>query len=147
VTGLRPNTSHLFYLEGIDKTANCKQVGKVLGAGLQADENGVLEFQFYYYPTIETTNVTTEAAAVTEMVAASKAISVTNSDGTSSATSVLQVSNYIKKVFTAPPEPAVIFVPGGGGSDDTLTVAQETDNIVVGGSSGRFHTFEDFRQV
>ena len=120
ITGLRPNTNHSFYPEGDNKTSSCKQEGKILGAGLTSDSNGNLEFIFYYYPTIETTNVTTEAAAVTEMVAATKAIKVVNADNSSKAESTIQVKNYIKNIFNAPPTPIVTYPPA----------------IITGGSSG-----------
>ena len=142
VTGLRPNTTHTFFLEGEDKTANCKQAGRVLGAGLQTDDNGVIEFQFFYYPTIETTNTTTEAAAATEMVAASKAVKLSSTDGTSTATTVLQVSNYIRRVFTAPPMPAAVPAmteSGSGLSPFESNRAQPADLLVearVGGGGG-----------
>jgi hypothetical protein len=152
VTGLRPNTSHTFLLEGEDKTANCKQVGRVLGAGLQADDDGVIQFQFFYYPTIETTNVTTEAAAATEMVAASKAVKVTSIDGSSTATTVLQVSNYIRRVFTAPPVVAAVPVVGDGSSNITsgVNIVQETESIVSGGGGylgGKEFGFSNVKEV
>ena len=103
ITGLRPDTAHKFFLEGIDETANCKQEGTILGAGLTSDSNGNLEFTFYYYPTIQTINVITETAAVTEMVASTKAAKIVNTDNTSKAESTIQVKSYIKKLFTAPP--------------------------------------------
>jgi hypothetical protein len=122
LTGLRPDTAHKFFVEGTDKTASCKQVGKILGGGLQTDSNGEMVFVYYYYPTIESVDVTSEAAAATEMVAASKAVRVVNTDGSSFSESLIQVKNYIKRVFNAPPQPAAIPSvdridngPGGGG--------------------------------
>lgn len=121
VTGLRPNTDHKFFVEGADKTADCKQVGRILGGGLQTDANGEMTFIFYYYPTIESVDVASEAAAATEMLASTKAVKVENTDGSSRSESVIQVKNYIKRVFNAPPQPAAIptipatnDVPGGG---------------------------------
>lgn len=146
ITGLRANTAHKFYLEGVDKSANCKQTGKVLGEGLVTDANGELEFVFYYYPVIETTNVTTEAAAVTEMVAATKTVKVVNTDNTSRAESTLQVKNYIKKVFTAPPVPAVVVPapvveevvsPGPGSSGALMGPAIGGSSLHNGWGGGR----------
>lgn len=108
VTGLRPSTNHKFYIEGTDKTSSCKQTGTALGAGLQSDANGEIVFNYYYYPTIESLDVTTEAAAATEMVASTKSIKIVNTDGTSSAGSVIQLKSYIKKIFNAPPQPVVL---------------------------------------
>lgn len=143
ITGLRPNTDHKFFIEGIDKTANCKQVGRILGGGLQTDSNGELECVYYYYPTIESVDVTTEAAAATEMVAATKSVRVVNTDNSSSAQTVIQLKNYIKKVFTAPPQPAVFITPGPT-QTTTQQVAQETDYIVAGG--GREFGFNEYFQ-
>lgn len=135
ITGLRPNTDHKFYVEGADSTSSCKQEGKILGGGLQTDSNGDMSFTFYYYPTIESVDVTSEAAAATEMLAASKAVKVENTDGSSRSESVIQVKNYIKKVFTAPPAPAAVpqVVVTGGSTYNPYEVLQLTDNIVAGG--------------
>lgn len=143
VTGLRPNTDHRFYIEGVDNTASCKQVGRVLGGGLQTDANGEINFVFYYYPTIESVDVTSEAAAAVEMLASSKAVRVVNTDGSSSSESVIQVKNYVKKVFNAPPIPAVAtFDPYAsamtGGTINPLEVTYQTDNIVAGFGGGGF---------
>ena len=131
ITGLRPDTNHTFLVEGANKTSSCRQTGTVLGAGLKSDSNGVLEFVYYYYPTIASVDVTSEAAAATEMVAASKAVQVINTDGSSSAQSVIQVKNYIKKVFNAPPVTAA-------------NVSVETiDNGPGGGGGGREFIYEN----
>lgn len=108
ITGLRPSTDHKFYMEGVDKTANCKQVGRILNGGLQSDANGELQFTYYYYPTIQSVDVTSEAAAATQMIAATKAVKIENTDGSSRSEAVIQVKNYIKSVFNAPPQPAAI---------------------------------------
>lgn len=150
VTGLRPNTDHKFYVEGVDSTSSCKQVGKILGGGLQTDANGDMTFTFYYYPTIESVDVTSEAAAATEMLASSKAVKVENTDGSSKSESVIQVKNYIKKVFTAPPLPAAVpTIPsvGGSGVAPVTSIVEQyqlTDNIVAGG--GRFERFSNVQE-
>ena len=141
VTGLRPDTDHKFFIEGLDKTANCKQVGRILGVGLQTDSNGVLDFVYYYYPTIESVDVTTEAAAATEMVAATKSVRIVNTDNTSQSQSVIQLKNYIKKVFTAPPQPAV-YQPVGSGTVNITSqgnlqaIVERIDNGPGGGGGG-----------
>ena len=54
------------------------------------------------------------------MVAATKAIKVVNADNSSKAESTIQVKNYIKNIFNAPPTPIVTYPPA----------------IITGGSSG-----------
>lgn len=136
VTGLRPNTDHKFYIESAtnDKTADCKQVGRVLGGGLQTDSEGVLEFTYYYYPTIESVDVTSEAAAATQMIAATKAVKIENTDGSSRSESVIQVKNYIKKVFNAPPLPAAI--PTIDTSANRLGDLETATDAIVAGNFG-----------
>jgi hypothetical protein len=134
ITGLRPDTTHKFFIEGLDETAACKQEGRALGAGLRADSNGELRFNYYYYPTIQSLDVTSEAAAATEMVVSSKAVKIQNEDLSSISESIIQVQNYIKRVFNAPPQPAAIPSFGsegaGSGSSDRI------DNGPGGGGGG-----------
>lgn len=139
ITGLRPNTDHKFYIEGVDKTTECKQVGRILGGGLQSDANGELRFTFYYYPSIESVDVTSEAAAATQMIAASKAVKIENTDGSSRAEAVIQVKNYIKSVFNAPPQPAAI--PSLGGQEFVSGVNERVDNGPGGG--GKTEIYEN----
>ena len=52
VTGLKPNTVHRAYLNGIDVTNLCKQEGYPLGAGLitpSATNNSSVGLVFVYY--------------------------------------------------------------------------------------------------
>ena len=137
VTGLRPNTDHKFFVEGTDKSASCKQVGRILGGGLQSDSNGDLEFIYYYFPAIQSVDVTSEAAAATEMVVASKAVRVVNTDASSFSESVIQVKNYTKRVFNAQPQPAAIPSFGSPGGETVLT-----DRVTVGG--GRDFLYQEF---
>jgi hypothetical protein len=136
ITGLRPITDHKFYMEGIDKTANCRQVGRILNGGLQSDANGELRFTYYYYPTIQSVDVTSEAAAATQMIAATKAVKIENTDGSSRSESVIQVKNYIRRVFTAQPQPAAI--PTMTGDSNPTQLYQATDAIVAGGGGRGF---------
>jgi hypothetical protein len=139
VTGLRPDTDHKFYIEGVDKTADCKQVGRILNGGLQSDANGELQFSFYYYPSIESLDVTSEAAAATQMIAASKAVKIENTDGSSRSETVIQVKNYIKSVFNAPPQPAAIPTMSDGGGASGSAVPLEGGN----GLGGREYIYEN----
>lgn len=97
ITGLRANTSHKFYFEGNDLTANCKQTGSTLGGGLMSDANGVISLVFYYYPDTEPVTAVSAGVATATMAAGTKSISVRNTDNTSSATSTLQVKQYTKE--------------------------------------------------
>ncbi len=89
------------------------------------------------------------------MVAASKAVKLSSTDGTSTATTVLQVSNYIRRVFTAPPEVAAIPSFGGGQADPSLPRgvrgydADRVDNGPGGGGGlGRVNmNYENDHQV
>ncbi len=96
ITGLRPNTTHEFFFEGQNLTSNCKQAGGTLGSGLKSDANGVIDFIFYYYPETEPTSSVTAGVATATMAAGTKAISVRNADGTSTASSTLQIKQYAK---------------------------------------------------
>ena len=47
VSGLKPGTIHKIYEDGEDITWRVRQYGKDLGAGLQSDSNGDLNFEIY----------------------------------------------------------------------------------------------------
>jgi Domain of unknown function (DUF4815) len=138
ITGLRPSTSHTFLFEGTDQTAKCKQAGGVLGAGLQTDANGVLDFVFYYNSDIESNTTLTSSLASTDMAAGTKNIEVVNADGTSSAEGTLQVRAYVKQIINDP-APAVEYIPP---VDVTAVssgvVASDVSYASTGGGGGRF---------
>lgn len=48
VNGLKPNSVHNFFVNGVDKTGECAQIGKGIGSGLMSDSNGNLQFVFYF---------------------------------------------------------------------------------------------------
>jgi hypothetical protein len=68
------------------------------------------------------------------MVVSSKAVKIQNEDLSSISESIIQVQNYIKRVFNAPPQPAAIPSFGsegaGSGSSDRI------DNGPGGGGGG-----------
>ena len=105
VTGLRANTVHSFFVDGQDKSSDCKPQGGLLGGSLVSDASGVLDFTYYYYPQVEVTNVVTEGAALTEQRASSKAIRVTDTSGRSTANSVIDVTDYVKRIINEGPTP------------------------------------------
>ena len=70
-----------------------------------SDASGVLDFTYYYYPQVEVTNVVTEGAALTEQRASSKAIRVTDTSGRSTANSVIDVTDYVKRIINEGPTP------------------------------------------
>lgn len=129
ITGLRANTTHSFFVDGTDKSSDCKPSGGILGGSLTSDGSGVLDFIYYYYPTVEVTNIVTRGAATTEKRASTKAIRVTDTSGQSTANSTIEVHDYIKRIvnegITPPREntaigrPAAGRIPRGGGVDSS----------------------------
>lgn len=96
ISGLKPNTIHNFFLDGVDHTSKCKQIGKVLGGGLTTDSSGGLTFEYYYDAGID--EVTSDFAVANKMaasVAGSKTFTVKNLDSTSSATQSLNIKSYV----------------------------------------------------
>ena len=128
VTGLKTNTIHKFFFEGLDTTSKTKQTGGVLGGGLKSDANGRIEFTFYYHPDIEATTSVSQSAADIEKAAGVKSIRVASNDNTSYAESTLQIQQYVSEVIETPPPPPTAITP---------PATSTTQTIAGGGRSNR----------
>ena len=142
-TGLRPSTTHTFFFDGEDRNSRCRQEGGTLGSGLQTDDNGEIRFVFYYQATVETVNTTTQGAAANEMRASTKTINIRDTVGTSSVSSVITVTNYIRNIIqqpVAPPAQNIALNPAatenvaGGGTNNISLGGGRAD--IVGGGGG-----------
>lgn len=96
ITGLKPNTAHVVYLDGVDITSRVKQTTKLLGGGVTSDQNGVIDLALFYGSGITATTDVEKAATAVLQSAGTKTILVKSSDGTSQATNTLQVPGYVK---------------------------------------------------
>jgi hypothetical protein len=83
IVGLKPETEHTISLGDVDVSGSVKQEGKILGQTLRTDINGVLDFTYYYSPTIDATSVLKAAAADKEMISGVKSLTITSPDNTS----------------------------------------------------------------
>lgn len=119
VTGLKPGTVHRAYLNGIDVTDLCKQVGKPIGAGLITpsttdDSTTGLAFQYYFRAGESAVTSVEQAAAFSVLIGGVNTLEIKSPDGTSSAIVQLGIPQYarsegeaiIKKTPT--PDPNVV---------------------------------------
>jgi hypothetical protein len=101
VTGLKPNTVHRAYLNGIDVTNLCKQEGYPLGAGLitpSATNNSSVGLVFVYYFRAGGSAITSveQAAAFSVLVGGVRTLEIKSADGTSTATAQLGTPQYAR---------------------------------------------------
>lgn len=89
MSGLRPLTDHTISYGDMDVSGAVKQVGSILGRPLRTDENGVLDFTFYYKPDIAPLTSVTAAAASKEMATGIKSLIVSNQDQTSKVETII----------------------------------------------------------
>lgn len=110
-TGLKPNTPHKVFFNGVDVTNLCKQQGRLLGAGLKSGGTsnarpffwalnnvygGKLSFTFFYAPNLYPGSPFQKAAIQASKLGSPKVLTITNEDGTSSAKIILSIPNYAK---------------------------------------------------
>ena len=98
VEGLRPNTIHNFFFEGVDLSNRTIQSGGDFSTPLISNENGTLDFMFYAGSDI--TSPTTEIQQVAQLVsqpAIFSAFSINNTDGTSTATGTITPSTFVSR--------------------------------------------------
>ena len=103
VSGLKPNTNHVFTFDGENKTSKCSQIrtSTTNTTGLRSDENGILTFDFYYDAGLD--EATTDVAAqnrIISNIAGQKRFSIENNDGTSSAAGAITLAYYSNIVPT-----------------------------------------------
>lgn len=104
IVGLKPETEHTISLGDVDVSAVTKQDGKVLGQTLKTDMNGVLDFTYYYKPTVDPVTPLRAAAADKEMITGVKSLTITSPDNSS------RVETYI-----TPPMAILNEIKVGGG--------------------------------
>ena len=110
-SGLKPNTPHKVFFNGVDVTGMCKQQGKLLGQGLVsggsiettpffARRNDIygakLSFTFYYAPEQYPDSPFEKAAIQASRLGSPKVLTVVSADGTSSAKIILSLPPYAK---------------------------------------------------
>ena len=118
VLGLKPDTIHKAFLNGIDVTSLCKQQGKSLGEGLKTpsstnDSALGLQFVYYFRAGPSATTSVEQAAAYSILVGGIRTLEIKSDDGTSTAAVQLGIPQYarsevetvIKK--TPSPDPSV----------------------------------------
>ena len=95
-TGLKPGTVHRAFINGVDVTAFCKQVGKTYGAGLTSEVDpfsaekgltarlgGSIYFTFYYSAEIAAATPVEQAGAAAELIASQRILRIASNDGNS----------------------------------------------------------------
>ena len=99
VYGLKPGTVHKVYLEGVDVTDKCKQDSRLLGEGLLSNRFGLINFTFYFSPTINPTTDVEKAAAIASLIAGPKTLTVRNTDSSSVATVGISLPLYVREAL------------------------------------------------
>lgn len=127
VSGLKPNTYHKFMFDGEDKTSNCVQYrnGTTNATGLLADQNGVINFEFYYDAGInEATTDFEQQNKLATAIAGVKVFTVQSYDGNSKASSSIGLKYYTNF-------PTTISEPVGLNTSQTATMAAVIEQPVV----------------
>ena len=95
VTGLKPGTLHRAFMDGIDVTEYCKQIGKIYGTGLRSSAaassrfyiasqtGGTIDFTFYYSAEIAATTPVERAGVSAELIASQRILRIVSDDGKS----------------------------------------------------------------
>jgi hypothetical protein len=99
IVGLKPNTDHKFMMNGEDKTSLCRQIRSKTAAvsSLRSDENGSLDFDYYYDAGIdEATSDLEQQNKLAASVAGQKKFSVESADGNSFASGTITIKSYIQ---------------------------------------------------
>lgn len=98
VTGLKPGTVHRAFLNGVDVTSYCKQVGNAYGAGLISSvgppaasiasidatkSGGEIYFTFYYTSEVAASTPVEQAGATAGLIAGQRILKIVSADGKS----------------------------------------------------------------
>lgn len=138
-SGLRSGTRHRAFLNGVDVTAYCKQVGSLYGAGLVSSgvpgsieispgrTGAVIYFTFYYTAEVAAATPVEQAGAAADLIAGQRILRIVSDDGKS-----------VSEVAFAPPlfaknEPEVRIqktpsITGTRSSVEVFTSSQSTVN-------------------
>lgn len=108
-SGLKPQTPHKAYFNGVDVTHLCKQEGKLLGQGLVTGGSsflfarsrgsvgfGTLSFTFFYAPNLYPGSPFEKAAIQASRLSGPKVLTIVSDDGSSSAKIILGLPSYVK---------------------------------------------------
>ena len=126
-TGLKPNTYHKFVFDGEDQTSKCSQsrTSTTNTSGLLADENGTLNFDFYYDAGInEATSDVEQQNKLASAKAGIKVFSIQSYDGNSKTTGSIGLKYYTSLPFG-------YAEPVGLNTSQTATMASTTDRPPV----------------
>lgn len=154
--GLKPNTKHNFFYENVNNSVRCAQVGKTLYPlqDMVSDQNGVLEFDFFYDALFEDPTIADipNAATITSdffafsralsSVSGIKAVKIVDAANTSLAEGTIEIREYIARppaIVEPPPPPpptapsstlGVVTPPpvGGGGWRRTVGIGWQKRN-------------------
>jgi hypothetical protein len=132
--GLKPNTTHTVQLDGITLTASTgnkvKQEGKLIGDSLMSDNSGTLRFTIFIGSGVDVATSTQQVAAMAALMAGKKTVLVTNTDGSSEATCIIDVPEYVasQETTTAP----TITIPVDTSTEKTAGYSVTT----IGGGGG-----------
>jgi hypothetical protein len=85
IPGLKPDTQHFFYFDGVNKSSACAPQHGKIGSSLFSDENGELNLTFFYKSSIVATTDVKAKLADNDNVAGVKKIIVVSSDESSRA--------------------------------------------------------------
>lgn len=126
-TGLKPNTYHKFMFDGEDRTSKCVQfrTSTTNTSGLLSDENGIINFEFYYDAGInEATSDLEQQNKLAAAIAGSKIFTIESFDSNSVAGGTIGLKYYTN----LPPE---ISQPSGLNVSQTSTMAAIADQPVI----------------
>lgn len=107
VTGLKTNTFHKAFLNGVDVTAYCKQVGRLLGSGLVSTNHapgvyvgnpvgGDIFFTFYFRPEILANTPAEQSASEANLLGGQRVLTIQSNDGSSIATIGFNLPTFAK---------------------------------------------------
>jgi hypothetical protein len=82
-TGLKPNTVHYFYYNGVNATASCIPVAGIPGSNLQTDATGSIAFEFYYNSGIPAATALTSTQDLSNRVTGTKQAYIASGDNSS----------------------------------------------------------------
>lgn len=101
LAGLKPNTRHYFYFDGVDKTPYCQMLNGKIGQNLFTDASGNMNFFFYYQSGISPTKSLTYELSLYSKIAGVKKVLVTSADGTSYAETTVTFAPLNKSTTAA----------------------------------------------
>jgi hypothetical protein len=152
ITGLKPSTTHIIRMDGLDITAKTQAGANAVGAPLVTATDGTLVFDLFFYPDIN--NPTSEAqlaAQIASTPVGDREFTVTNSDGSSTSTGRLTIAGWVRQEINTPPvQPELPVVTSPTGIYiDTPTVTSVGDTSFrwdgnVGGGPVRSDSVNDF---